>query len=89
MSSQVHIEFETITTQRFMVRDILPGPGWAPYRPQLHLVSEKSDSLTEGSLSSENSEDGKCLKGALIGIALECVAFAGVFGVWRLWHIAR
>jgi len=89
LATPILIEIETARSQSFMVRDILPGPGWAPYRPRVHTIGKSKDFLSEERIKEGDCADGKCLKGLLTGVALECVVGMGVFGVWQLWHFVR
>jgi hypothetical protein len=67
-----------------MLRDILPGPGWAPYEPKPRRVSR------EFARSSDQSvEEGSCVKGFMVAIAIEATVGLGVYGVWHLWHLIR
>jgi len=72
-----------------MVRDILPGPGWAPYRSDGLPAARDSARTPAERVYVDDSGDGRCMKGLLVGVALECVAGLGVFGVWQLWHLLR
>lgn len=84
MASQAFNEFHRESPQPFMLRDVLPGPGWAPYsvpaRPLLsarELVPETCE------------EDGNCLRGLVVAIGLEGAAALGVYALWQLWHLIR
>ena len=85
MASQTTNNLEEVELpQPFMLRDILPGAGWAPYqRPVRGVVVEINRS------SRATSEDVACVKGLLVGVFLEGVAGLGVFGLWHLWHLIR
>lgn len=89
MASPILVEIETLRPQRFMVRDILPGPGWAPYRPDGLAAVGKTDRTPAERVYVDDSGDGRCVKGLVVGIALECIAGLGVFGAWQLWHLFR
>jgi hypothetical protein len=84
MASQALNHLDIESPQSFMLRDILPGPAWAPYQPQpkpsIRVVARRSN---------RKVEDGNCLKGFLVAIALEGTAALSVFGIWHLWHLIR
>lgn len=89
MASPIVVEIETLRRQRFMLRDILPGPGWAPYRPDAPAAGRDSDGTLAERVYVDDSGDGRCMKGLLVAVALECVAGLGVVGAWQLWHLLR
>jgi hypothetical protein len=84
MATQAVNQFEMDLPQTFMLRDILPGPAWAPYqlqyRPSSGEVAHPSD---------EKAEDGNCAKDFLVAIAMEGTLALGVFGIWHFWHLIR
>jgi hypothetical protein len=86
MASQVLCDFKVKVevTQPFMLRDILPGPGWAPYRaPPIPFEREmeyESDADVVG---------GSCVRGLLTGICLEGIMALGIYGAWQVWHLLR
>ncbi len=67
-----------------MLRDILPGPGWAPY----HAPARTFDLRMDRSQDSAQIE-GNCLIGVLVGLCLEAGMALGAYGVWQLWHLIR
>jgi hypothetical protein len=84
MATQSINQFEMELPQTFMLRDILPGPAWAPYQPQprpsIKVIARPSN---------ERVDAGSCAKGLLVAIALEGTVALGVFGIWQLWHFIR
>jgi hypothetical protein len=84
VATQVLNEFEIESSQPFMLRDILPGAAWAPYRAPTQPIANEMDYASEAA-----EEDGNCVRGFLVAICLECVIVAGVFGVWHVWHMIR
>jgi hypothetical protein len=80
VATQALGNFEMEPTQPFMLRDILPGPGWAPYK------------ASEGRIDCTSRAEvvpGSCLKGAVIAIMLESAAALVVYGAWQVWHLIR
>jgi hypothetical protein len=84
MATQLINQFELELPQTFMLRDILPGPAWAPYqvqyRPSIEQIARPS---------TEKEEDGNCAKGFIVAIAMEGMLALGVFGIWHFWHLVR
>jgi hypothetical protein len=77
-------EFEPETPQPFLLRDVLPGPGWAPYRAAAFPLPQDREVAAK-----PYEEDGCCMKGLLVGIGLEGAAAMGIYGLWQLWHLIR
>ena len=67
-----------------MLRDILPGPGWAPYRAPTQAFPRPVEREQD-----ESVEEGSCVKGMLAALAIEGVVALGVFGLWHAWHLIR
>jgi hypothetical protein len=84
VASQALNQFELESPQPFMLRDILPGPGWAPYTASVRPLARDAASAPDADV-----EEGSYLKGALVGIGLEGVVALGVFGLWQVWHLIR
>jgi hypothetical protein len=82
VASQALNQFEIEASQPFMLRDILPGAAWAPYRAPTRPLATTTESDT-------NEEEGNCLKGFLVAISLEGALALSVFGVWHGWHLMR
>ena len=81
MASQVINNFEGELPKPFMLRDILPGPAWAPYQSHCRFLSAEFESQDE--------EAGSCVKGSLVAIGLEGAAAIAVYALWLLWHMIR
>ncbi len=84
MASQALNEFHRDPPQPFLVRDILPRPGWAPYRAPVRPLRHDLRFVPEAS-----EEEGSCVKGLVAAICLEGAAALGIFGIWQLWHLIR
>ena len=84
MASQVLNQIEIELTQPFMLRDILPGPGWAPYQLQRRSLVVEIDHP-----SKKAEERGNCIKGLVVALTLEATVAFGAFGIWQLWHFIR
>ena len=84
MASQALNQLEIELPQPFMLRDILPGPGWAPYQPQYRSSIVEIDRA-----SKQRVGEGSCAKGFLVAVAFEAAIALGVFGIWQLWHLIR
>lgn len=67
-----------------MLRDILPGAGWAPYTAPVRELTCEADLRSAG-----DEQEGSCVKGFLVGIFLEGIVAAGIYGVWHMWHVIR
>jgi hypothetical protein len=84
MATQALNQIEIESPTPFLLRDILPGPAWAPYGPGAPALMGETESVL-----SSSAEDGNCLKGALVALVLEGGAALGAFGIWQLWHLFR
>ncbi|MGA2048465.1 MAG: hypothetical protein ABSG96_12270 [Terracidiphilus sp.] len=84
MASQALNQLEIELPQPFMLRDILPGPAWAPYQPQYRSSIVEIDRA-----SKQKVEEGSCAKGFMVAVAFEAAVGLGVFGIWQLWHLIR
>ncbi len=84
MATQALNQFELELPKPFLLRDILPGPAWAPYGPGATGLAGETEYLP-----APTAEDGNCLKGASVALALEAGAALGAFGIWQLWHLFR
>jgi hypothetical protein len=77
-------EFHHELTQPFLLRDVLPGPAWAPYQAGVRPLPRNTDFAAEAC-----EEDGNCIKGFLVAICMEGAAALGVYGIWQIWHLFR
>jgi len=84
VASQAFNQFDIELPQPFMLRDILPGPGWAPYQPPPQVVIARINRP-----SKKNVAEGSCAKGLLVAIAFESTVALGALGIWQLWHFIR
>ena len=84
VASQALNQFEIESSEPFMLRDILPGAAWAPYR----APTRPSEAVTEG-VSDTNEERGNCMRGFLVAIGLEGAAALGFFGIWHALQLLR
>ncbi|MGD0630249.1 MAG: hypothetical protein ABR987_12905 [Terracidiphilus sp.] len=84
MASQTLNELHRESPQPFMLRDVLPGPGWAPYWAPARPLPGAADFASKAC-----EEDGSCVKGLVVAICLEGAAALSVFGIWQLWHLIR
>ena len=84
MASQALNQLEAESQPPFMLRDILPGPGWAPYRAPARMFPRALDRAPHDSV-----EEGNCIKGFLAGIAIEGIVALSVYAVWQAWHLLR
>jgi hypothetical protein len=77
-------QFEVEFPRHFMLRDILPGPGYAPYQAQAPPMISETESVPDP------IEKGKSrTRRFLVGVGMEIGVAAGVLGIWRLWHLIR
>jgi hypothetical protein len=84
VATQVLNQFEIESSQPFMLRDILPGAAWAPYRAPICAVANDMECAIEA-----NEVDGNCVKGFVVAISLEGAMALGVFGLWHFWRLLR
>jgi hypothetical protein len=84
VASQALNQLEIELPQPFMLRDILPGPAWAPYQPQYRSSIVEIDRASQ-----KKVEEGSCAKGFMVAVAFEAAVGLGVFGIWQLWHLIR
>lgn len=84
MASQVLNQIDMESSQPFMLRDILPGAAWAPYRAPAQPMAKDMDCA-----SVAVEQEGNCVRGFLVAVCLECAMVAGGFGVWQVWHLIR
>jgi hypothetical protein len=84
MVSQVLDQFEFESPNDFLLRDIPSGPAWAPYGTEAPALVGETEFLPTSSAA-----DGKCVKGALVALALEAGAAICAFSIWQLWHLYR
>jgi hypothetical protein len=84
VASQALNQFEVEPRQPFMLRDILPGPGWAPYQAPAQTFPLPVERASE-----ETTEDGSCVKGMLAALAIEGIVAVSVFALWQAWHLIR
>ncbi len=67
-----------------LLRDILPGAGWAPFG------SNSSDPPSETDFSSEAVvEEENCPRGLLVATCLEAVLLFCLYSGWHALHLAR
>ena len=82
MVSQVLDQFEFESPNDFLLRDIPSGSAWAPYGTGASALAGEAEFLPTPSAA-----DGKCVKGALVALALEAGAAIGAFSIWQLWRL--
>ncbi len=73
-------DMEQKPSQPFLLRDVLPGPAWAPCQARAN---------DDYFVSKADMSQGSCIRGALAAIFLEGIAAASVYGLWLLWHAVR
>jgi hypothetical protein len=84
VATQVLNQFEIESSQPFMLRDILPGAAWAPYRAPTCPIANEMECASDAI-----EEDGNCVKGFAVAIGLEGAMALAVFGIWHAWHLIR
>jgi hypothetical protein len=84
VATQVLNQIEMESSQPFMLRDILPGAAWAPYRAQSSPAAEEMKSACEAS-----EENGNCIRVFVMAVALEGAMALGIFSAWQIWHLIR
>jgi hypothetical protein len=82
MASQTLNQFKGEARTSFLLRDILPGPGWALYR----APAQSFPRLVERA-PVQNAEEASCIRGFLAAIAIEGIVGLGVFALWQAWHL--
>jgi hypothetical protein len=84
VATQVLNQIEIESSQPFMLRDILPGAAWAPYRAPVRPAANELDCA-----SPTSEEDGSCIRGFVVAVALEGAMALGIFSAWQIWHLIR
>jgi hypothetical protein len=84
VATQVLNQIEIEASQPFMLRDILPGAAWAPYRAPVRSAANELDCACTTS-----EAGGSCVKGFVVAVALEGAMALGIFSVWQIWHLIR
>ena len=84
INEQALKEFEIGSSRTFMLRDILPGPAWAPYGAEDVSFAEESDCQSDSRM-----KDGSCLKGFVAAVGLEAAMVIGLYGIWQALHVFR
>lgn len=84
MATQVLCDFEIKSPQPFMLRDILPGPGWAPYRAPVRLLERESEYESDADVAG-----GSCVKGLMTAAFIEGAMVLGIYAAWQAWHLLR
>jgi hypothetical protein len=72
------------SSQPFLLRKTVPGPGWTVYQAPVRSFRTQMDFWREAEM-----EDGSCPMGVLVGLCLEGVMAVGVYGIWELWQLLR
>lgn len=84
MASQLLDELEIESTETFLLRDILPGAGWAPYGPEPCDLPSDMELASEALVEEEN-----CPRAILVGICLEAVIGFSIYGACHAFHLVR
>jgi hypothetical protein len=82
VATQVLNQFEIESSQPFMLRDILPGAAWAPYRAPTRAIANELECAIDAI-----EEDGNCVKGFVMAICLEGATALSVLGIWHFWRL--
>ena len=84
MTSQVFNPCEVESPQPFMLRDILPGPAWAPFRaaPPTPAACPEKSPAPAGKMQFRWAT-------VLATVCFEVAIPLGVFGIWQFWIHAR
>ncbi|MGA3048581.1 MAG: hypothetical protein ABSD67_18250 [Terracidiphilus sp.] len=84
MASQALNRFQTESPNVFMLRNILPGPGWAPYRALSPALERETEIAPKSS-----AEDGNPFKGMLVALGFEAAVVIVLYGAWQVLHLFR
>jgi hypothetical protein len=84
MVSQALNRFQRESSNVFMLRDILPGPGWAPYRALSPALERETEREPKSS-----AEDGDPIKGMLVALGFESAVILILYGAWQVLHLIR
>jgi hypothetical protein len=84
MTSQVFNPFEVEPTQPFMLRDILPGPAWAPFQAAPQCPTARVQAPAQAGPRKKYR-----MAAVLAAVCLEVAIPLGVFGIWELWSHLR
>jgi hypothetical protein len=84
MTSQVFHQFEVEPQQPFMLRDILPGPAWAPFRAAPPAPVACALQALQPAAKKQNR-----WATVLAAVCFEVAIPLGIFGIWQFWIHAR
>jgi hypothetical protein len=84
MTSQVFNQFEVETPQPFMLRDILPGPAWAPFRAAPQVAAVPAEQALAPAAKTQHR-----WKTVAATICFEVAIPLGVLSIWQFWSHLR
>jgi hypothetical protein len=79
LASPVLNSLEVEAVQPFMLRDVLPGSAWAPFRTEAAASAGEMDCMSEPVLEREFH-----LRGIAFALGLEAIMALAVYGIWQL-----
>jgi hypothetical protein len=84
MATQVLGEINLETARPFMLRDIIPGAGWAPYQAPVRPLEREAEYHSD-----TDEAGGSCIRGLVMAFCLEAVTGVGAYAAWHAFHLLR
>jgi hypothetical protein len=84
VASQLLNEVEVKSSEPFLLRDILPGPAWAPFGSESCELHRAVDYVSAAMMEEEN-----CPRAVLVAFCLEVAIALSLYGGWHALHMIR
>jgi hypothetical protein len=84
VASQLLNDLEAKAPEQFLLRDILPGPAWAPFGNGCGEVHRAIDYVSVAMVEEEN-----CPRAVLVAFCVEAAIALGLYGGWHMLHMIR
>jgi hypothetical protein len=78
------LEVEVKASDSFLLRDVLPGPAWAPFGPETGELRRAVDYVSVAMVEEEN-----CPRAVLVALCVEGAVAVGLYAGWHLLHAIR
>lgn len=86
MASQLlnELDVEVKASDQFLLRDILPGPAWAPFGAESGELHRAIDYVSVAMVEEEN-----CPRAVLVAFCLEAAIALSLYGGWHMLRMIR
>ena len=84
MASQLLDDPKIDSPEPFLLRDILPGPAWAPFQAESGQLHRAIDYASVAMVEEEN-----CPRAVLVAFCVEAAIALGLYGGWHMLHLIR